>query len=96
MTVLRRVTPLCGVNAGPTDIRAGTRSSGGFNTSILFAMPIDLNKVALWMTAIAILSYAAFVYYDCSHDESCHVVYCGARHRPCGLSHAPQEAPSTR
>jgi hypothetical protein len=56
-------------------------------------MPVDINKLALWMTAIALLSYAAWVYYDCSHDESCHVVYCGARHKPCGLSHAPPEPP---
>jgi hypothetical protein len=58
------------------------------------AMPLDINKLALWMTAIAILTYAAWVYYDCSHDESCHVVTCGARHRPCGLSHAQPERPA--
>jgi hypothetical protein len=62
---------------------------------ICAAMRIDLTKLALWMTAIAIISYAAWVYYDCSHDETCHVVHCGPRHSPCGLSHS-QPAPPTR
>ncbi len=56
-------------------------------------MPVDMTRLALWMTAIAVLSYVAWVYYDCSQDESCHVVYCGARHKPCGLSHAQSLPP---
>jgi len=61
---------------------------------ICAAMPIDLTKLALWMTAIAIISYSAWVYYDCSHDERCHVVTCGPRHSPCGLSHAQPDPPA--
>jgi len=54
---------------------------------------MNLNKLTLLIAAVAVCCYAAFVWYDCAHDESCRVVYCGARHTPCGLAHkgaAPQ------
>jgi hypothetical protein len=44
-----------------------------------------MTRFTLWITALAVLGYAAWVYYDCSHDPACRVVYCGAK--PCGLSH---------
>jgi hypothetical protein len=51
-------------------------------------MPMDMTKLTLWIAAIAVLSYAALVYYNCSQDETCHVARCGW-YKPCGLSHAP-------
>jgi hypothetical protein len=44
-----------------------------------------MNRFTLWITALAVLGYAAWVYYDCHRDVSCHVVHCGAS--LCGLSH---------
>jgi hypothetical protein len=48
-------------------------------------MAKDLTKLTLLIASAAVFSYVAFVWYDCSHDESCHVVYCGRK--PCGITH---------
>jgi hypothetical protein len=56
-------------------------------------MPLN-TKLVLWITAIAVLGYAARTYYDCAHDPNCHLVYCGsAKPRMCGLSYAPPSTP---
>ena len=45
-----------------------------------------MTRLALRLTALAVLGSAAWVYYDCHHDAPCHVVYCGGKRVPCGLS----------
>lgn len=54
---------------------------------------MDLTRLTLIIAAAVILSYVAFVWYDCTRDESCHVDYCGARHTPCGLARKRVDGP---
>jgi len=54
---------------------------------------MDLTRLALIVASAAVFSYAVWVWYDCSHDASCHVVYCGARQAPCGFTHKHVEPP---
>ena len=54
---------------------------------------MDLTRVTLIVAAAAVFAYAIFVWYDCSHDADCHVVYCRAWHKPCGLTHKHADAP---
>jgi len=54
---------------------------------------MDLTRLTLIVASAAVFSYAIFVWYDCTHDESCHVVYCGARHAPCGLARKHADTP---
>jgi hypothetical protein len=45
-----------------------------------------LTKLTLWLTALVLLSYAVWAYHDCMSDERCHVVFCGGKQAPCGIS----------
>ncbi len=42
-------------------------------------------KATLWVTALAILSYAILAWTDCAMDPSCHIRFCGPRGAPCGM-----------
>ena len=54
---------------------------------------MDLTRFTLIVASAAVLSYAVFVWYDCTHDAGCRVIYCGARHAPCGLARKHVDTP---
>jgi len=54
---------------------------------------MHLTKLTLLIASAAVFSYMAFVWYDCTHDADCHVVYCGASHKPCGFARKHAERP---
>jgi hypothetical protein len=46
-------------------------------------------KATLWLAAVVMVSYFAWLYADCAPDPGCRVVFCGPRGAPYGITHAP-------
>jgi hypothetical protein len=43
-------------------------------------------KATLWIVGGVLFVYYVWLYVDCKMDDACHVVYCGPRGGPCGIS----------
>jgi hypothetical protein len=46
-------------------------------------------KTTLWIVSAILFSYFVWFYVDCRMDDTCHIVWCGPRGAPCGISRHP-------